>query len=200
VYDTNFGGVSHLWKLDLQSGASAPLTNGDGESRAECEGAGESVFYLGEVSGGASYIFKIPISGGTPVRLSDRVTLGTPILSLDGRHVALPTVGKNGKVLGVIVSADTGAVEFEKSDLSPTVDASHVAQWMPDGLGIALVDVRTGTPNLWTEPTPARPVVRQLTHFNSGVIWYFAWSHDGKQIAIARGTSQSDAVLFTSAK
>jgi len=32
------------------------------------------------------------------------------------------------------------------------------------------------------------------------VVWDFAWSPDGKYIALARGTDQSDAVLFTSAK
>ena len=41
---------------------------------------------------------------------------------------------------------------------------------------------------------------KQLTHFPSGVVWDFAWSPDGKSIAFARGTDQSDAVLFTSAK
>jgi Tol biopolymer transport system component len=91
-------------------------------------------------------------------------------------------------------------VEFEKADLSPTVDTiHHAAQWTPDGRSIALIDIRTGVDNLWTEPSASRPA-QQLTHFTSGVILDFAWSHDGKQIAIARGTSQSDAVSFTSSK
>jgi Tol biopolymer transport system component/predicted Ser/Thr protein kinase len=199
IYATNFEGVRHLWKLDLKNGTSTKFTNGDGESLAVCQGAGEWVFYTGQTAGRSSYIFKIPISGGTPVRLSDRATFGSPVLSLDGRHVAFPTVGKNEKVLGVAISAETGTVEFEKSDLSPTVDTNRAAQWTPDGRAIALIDIRTGTPNLWTEPTSSSPA-RQLTHFTSGVIWYFAWSKDGKYIAIARGTSQSDAVLFRSAK
>jgi hypothetical protein len=41
---------------------------------------------------------------------------------------------------------------------------------------------------------------KQLSHFTSGVIWDYGWSPDGKFIALARRTDQSDAVLFTSAK
>ena len=199
IYATNFEGVRHLWKLDLKNGISTKFTNGVGESMAVCQGAGEWVFYTGQTEGGLSYIFKVPISGGAPVRLSDRATFGSPVLSLDGRHVAFPTVGKDEKVLGVAISAETGTVEFEKSDLSPTVDTNRAAQWTPDGRAIALIDIRTGIPNLWTEPTSSSPS-RQLTHFASGVIWAFAWSQDGKYLAIARGTSQSDAVLFKSEK
>jgi hypothetical protein len=60
------------------------------------------------------------------------------------------------------------------------------------------VDLRTGTPNLWAIPLFGGPQT-QLTHFSSGVIWACAYSSDGKLIAIARGSRQSDAVLFTSA-
>jgi Tol biopolymer transport system component/predicted Ser/Thr protein kinase len=199
IYATNFEGVRHLWKLDLNNGISTKFTNGAGESLAVCQGRGEWVFYTGQTEGGLSYIFKVPISGGMPVQLSDRATFGSPVLSLDGRHVAFPTVGKEEKVVGVAISAETGTVEFEKSDLSPTVDTNRAAQWTPDGRAIALIDIRTGVPNLWTEPTSSNPA-RQLTHFTSGVIWAFAWSQDGKYLAIARGTSQSDGVLFKSAE
>src|SRR6267143_900601 len=51
------------------------------------------------------------------------------------------------------------------------------------------IDVNSGT-----GPT------KQLTHFTSGEVWDYGWSPDGKFIALARGTDQSDAVLFTSAK
>jgi hypothetical protein len=41
---------------------------------------------------------------------------------------------------------------------------------------------------------------RQLTHFTSGQIWAFHYTHDGKSVAMARGNNQSDVVLFTSAR
>jgi Tol biopolymer transport system component len=200
IYSADLEGIFHLWKLDIKSGTSKQLTNGAGETEAACQGSGDQVFYTGQTASGLSYIFKVPISGGTPVQLSDLPTIGGPILSIDALHIAFPAVGKDGSIRGVAISAETGKVEFEKTDLSPTVDAiHHAAQWTPDGRSVALIDIRTGVDNLWTEPSASRPA-QQLTHFTSGLILDFAWSHDGKQIAIARGTSQSDAVMFTSSK
>ena len=68
---------------------------------------------------------------------------------------------------------------------------------MPDNRSLALVDLRSGVPNLWSLPLFGGPQT-QVTHFPSGVIWSCAYSADGKSIAFARGSRQSDAVLFTS--
>lgn len=200
VYTTTIDGKDHLWKLDLQTGAPAQLTNGLGERGPACQGTGQWVMYGGQVPGGVSYIFKMPISGGAPVRVSDRISIGGgPIISLDGRDVAFGSLDKNGTIVGVIVSAGTGAQEGAEIKLADTTyyGAAH-ARWTPDGRSVVGVDFRSGTPNLWSGPSfgPAK----QLTHFTSGVVWDFGWSVDGKLIALARGTDQSDAVSFTSAK
>ncbi len=203
VYDSNFDGASHLWELDLQGGASTRLTNGPAELIAQCRGTGDWVFYWGQKAGGSSYIFKMPISGGASVRLSDRIALSAPLVSLDGHHFAFATPRKDGTVGAMIVSADTGSVESELT-IPPTFaqnDApSGGACWMPDNRSVAITDIRTGTPNLWSIPVLAGGLQKQLTHFTSGVIWDCHYSPDGKLIVMARGSNQSDVVLFTSSK
>jgi Tol biopolymer transport system component len=85
--------------------------------------------------------------------------------------------------------------------LAATFDQSvNAVSWMPDNLSVAVVDIRTGTPNLWSIPVLGGGEQKQLTHFTSGVIWNVHYSHDGKLIALARGSNQSDVVLFSSAK
>ena len=69
---------------------------------------------------------------------------------------------------------------------------------MPDSRSLAVVDLRSGAPNLWAIPLFGGPQM-QLTHFPSGVIWACVYSPEGKSVALARGSRQSDAVLFTSA-
>jgi serine/threonine protein kinase/Tol biopolymer transport system component len=205
VYSTNFDGANHLWKLDLQSGVSTKLTNGLGETGPACQGTGQWVIYTGQVPGGSSYIFKTPISGGAPVRFSDRPG-GGAFMSLDGRHVAMGSQDKNGTIVGVMVSTVTGAQEGVDTKLGDTYYRG--GRWTPDGRSVATVDIRSGTPNLWSgfagtcwcESGKRTGPTKQLTHFTSGVVWDFGWSPDGKFIALARGTDQSDAVLFTSAK
>jgi serine/threonine protein kinase/Tol biopolymer transport system component len=202
VYSTNFDAADHLWKLDLQSGVSTKLTTGLGESGPACQGTGQWVMYGELVPGGLSYIFKTPISGGAPVRVSDRISVGGgPLISLDGRHALFPSFDKNGTIVGVMVSAVTGAQEGAEIKLPNTLsDSAHGVRWTPDGgRSLAAVDIRSGTPNLWSGIFGDGPA-KQLTHFTSGVVWDFGWSPDGKSLALARGTDQSDAVLFTSVK
>ena len=183
----------------MQSGTSTKLTNGLGENDPACQG--QWVMYGGQVASGSSYIFKTPISGGAPVRVSDRISIGNgPFLSMDGRHALFPSFDKNGTIVGVMVSTVTGAQEGAEMKVGDTLsDSAHGVRWTPDGRSLAAMDIRSGTPNLWSGIFADGPA-KQLTHFTSGVVWDFAWSPDGKYIALARGTDQSDAVLFTSAK
>ncbi len=198
VYSSDFDGGSHLWRLDPKTGASSKLTSGASELLPSCGGDGDWVFYWGQVAGGASYVFKIPAAGGTPIRVSDRVALSPPFASLDGRHVLFVTPRKDGMVVVASVSTEKGVTESELPAV-PTFDSSvNAGCWMPDNRTFAVVDLRTGTPNLWAVPLSGGPPTR-LTHYSSGVIWACAYSPDGKLIAIARGSRQSDAVLFTGA-
>jgi hypothetical protein len=65
---------------------------------------------------------------------------------------------------------------------------------------IAVVDIRTGVPNLWATSIFRKAPDEQLTHFTSGMILSVAYSPDGKWLAMIRGTQQSDAVLFSALK
>ncbi|MGH9504042.1 MAG: TolB family protein, partial [Terriglobales bacterium] len=149
-------------------------------------------------AGGTSYIFKVAAAGGSPIRVSDLVALSPGFASPDGRHIAFAAPGKNGTIEVAVVSAEKGTLESRTPSPS-TFDMSVSAGcWMPDNRSLALVDLRSGAPNLWAIPLFGGPQ-RQLTHFASGVIWGCAYSPDGKSIAMARGSRQSDAVLFISA-
>jgi hypothetical protein len=118
--------------------------------------------------------------------------------SLDGQHVVFPAQRKDGAIEFAVVSADKGIPEADVP-IPPTLDISVGAVcWMPDNRSMAITDLRSGAPNLWRLPLFGGQQT-QLTHFSSGVIWYCAYSADGKFIAMARGTRQSDAVLFRSA-
>jgi eukaryotic-like serine/threonine-protein kinase len=52
-----------------------------------------------------------------------------------------------------------------------------------------------GVDNIWLEPLDGKPH-RQLTHFKKDRIFRFVLSPDGSQIAIERGSTESDAVLL----
>ena len=199
VFGSNSSSGDRAWKIDLQTGVSSALTNGPSESFPTCGGTGNSVFYL-EQGNGSSLIFKLALAGGPPVRLSALAAFSPPFLSMDGRHVAFASPGKDGKVFLAVVSADNGALEAQPT-IPDTLDhTSNAVSWAPDNRSMVLSDVRTGTPNIWSLPVLGNAPERQLTHLTSGQIWGFHYTRDGKSVAMARGNNQSDVVLFTSAK
>ncbi len=53
--------------------------------------------------------------------------------------------------------------------------------------------------SIWSFPLDATPP-KQLTNITTDEIYNFAWSADGKQLAIIGGTSVSDTVLISEAK
>ena len=198
TFATNSAGGDRVWKIDVQTGTSSPLTDGPSETFPMCATGGQ-VFYL-EQGNDSSFILKLPLAGGSSARLSDRISLSPPFPSMDGRHVAFATPSKDGKVVLAIVSADNGAVEAQPT-IPPTLDqTAHSAEWAPDNRSMVLADFRSGTPNIWSIPVLGSGPERQLTHFTAGQIWAFHYTRDGKSVAMARGNNQSDVVLFTSAK
>lgn len=200
VYFSDFEGPRHLFKLDLQSGAIARLTNGKTEDTPSCAAKSQSVFYLGMPDSSAPlHAHRLSLDDGKSVLLSSRPALYALVVSLDGKHVMFPSVAKNGNIVAAVISAETGSNEQERS-FSATFDTTNPwVNWAPDNR-IGFLDFSTGTSNIWSAPVFDEGPNRQLTHFNSGQVWTFAWSPDGKQLAYAYGNNSSDVVLFSDPK
>jgi eukaryotic-like serine/threonine-protein kinase len=197
VYGSEVSGVTNVWKLNMQSGESSKLTNGSSELVASCGENNDWVFYWEQIDRGTSLVYKIPVGGGTPVQVSDRVALSPPFVSLDGRHVLFATPTKDGSVVVAVLATDTGKLENEII-VPDTFDLSvSILCWMPDNRSVAYPDLRNGVSNLWSQDAFGKTPPQQLTHFTSGKVWGCAYSPDGKLVAVAHGSRQSDAVIFS---
>ena len=71
-------------------------------------------------------------------------------------------------------------------------------RWTPDGRALAYVDQKDLS-NINSQLIDGGPS-KQLTNFKSDLIFSFAWSRDGKQLALARGTLNKDVVLISNFK
>jgi len=206
VFDTNTAGKSHLWKLDRQTGEETQLTNGGGEFAAVC--GGEWIYYGQVVADGKSLVYKMPVKGGTGIKMDDRAAVGGPLLTLDGKRLVFPGIGKDGQIVGVFLDAENGR-KIGEVDMDVQMDPYvKSARWSVDGKGLVVSDVRSGTPNLWYFPSieakdgtiVGHEKPKQLTFYKDGMIWDFDWSRDRKKIAMARGESASDVVVFREMK
>ena len=68
-------------------------------------------------------------------------------------------------------------------------------EWTPDSRALIYIDTRGGAGNLWTQPVEGG-TPKQITDFKDDRIFTFAYSRDGKQLALSRGTIDSDVVLI----
>jgi serine/threonine protein kinase len=199
-FDSDQDGTEHIWRTDVQSGSSRRVTSGPGELNPKCAASSGWVYYIGQVPGEGTYVFKMLPNGENATRLSDRISISPPFLSLDGRWITFAGPDKQGSIVATTISAEDGSVHAV-DDVGNTMDPNvRTGAWMPDNRRIASVDIRTGVPNLWTVSIFKKTPDEQLTHFTSGIILSLAYSADGKWLAMIRGTQQSDAVLFSASK
>ncbi|MBV9210068.1 MAG: hypothetical protein JOZ52_05535, partial [Acidobacteria bacterium] len=74
-----------------------------------------------------------------------------------------------------------------------------LVQWSPDSMSLIYNDTHTGVSNLWSQPlSGGKPL--QLTDFKTDQLFFFSWSRDGKQLALARGAIARDVVMISDTK
>jgi serine/threonine protein kinase/Tol biopolymer transport system component len=199
-FDSDQDGTEHIWRTDLKSGSSRRVTSGPGELTPKCSASSDWVYYIAQVPGQGTYVFKMLPNGENATRLSDRISISPPFLSLDGRWITFAGPDKQGAIVATTISTEDGSVHAV-DDVGNTMDPNvRTGAWMPDSRRIAIVDIRTGVPNVWVTSIFKKTPDEQLTHFTSGIILSLAYSPDGKWLAMIRGTQQSDAVLFSASK
>jgi serine/threonine protein kinase len=190
----NTTGKFNIWRMDLDGGGLKQLTSGDGEYWPDVSPDGKWVVYT-QVAGNKATAWKVPMEGGSPVQLTDTLAL-QPTFSPDGKFVACRYLENQLNALPklAILSSDDGKL-IRAFDVL-LMDQNQQFRWMPNGKGIAFLDSRSGTMNLWVQPVDGSPP-KQLTNLDSDSIFAFNWSRDGKQLAVIRGVVSSDVIKIS---
>ena len=195
VFESDPTGISHLFKMDLDGNNVTQITNGAGEGSPSCRIQSNDLVFSGMSQDGRMLLYKMQLGDGPPVALSDLLVVHNPDYSPDGTRIMAALLDpRTGKIQGCILPSSGGPSLF-CHDAPPTLDPMGVIGWMTDGRGMLALDNRSGIPNLWTFPFDRNPG-RQLTHFHKSEIHAFAWSPDGKRIALSRGSFEQNVVLI----
>ena len=190
VYSSNRQGARRIWRMNLDGSNQKQLTSGDMENFPSCSPDGKWVIYANGASG-VQTVWRVPIDGGNAVQLTDRFS-GRPIISPDGKLIAIKYV--NDPSSRKIVMA---LIPFEGGEPVKLLDISgFFVHWSHDGRALQYIDSRGGSSNLWSQPIDGGPP-QQLTDFRGDTLFSFAWSMDGKQLAVSRGTDAQDVVLIS---
>ena len=183
--------TSHIWRMNPDGSNVQQLTTAE-DYKPYCSPNGKWAVYYGWGTG-KMVVSKVSTDGGKPMALTDKPSQ-FPAVSPDGKLVVcLYQENPDEKFRLAILSIDGGTpVGFVS--LPPT--ASRNFRWSADGKSILYIDEKEGFSNIWSQPiNGGNP--KQLTFFDSDLIYNFAQTPDGKYIVCARGPWTSDLVLIS---
>jgi serine/threonine protein kinase/Tol biopolymer transport system component len=188
----------NLWRLDIATGDLRQLTFAQAAVFSSCTPDGRWVVYLGDSADDSLWhIFKLSMDGGIPSELSHG-RLGPPAVSPDGTLVAYIRAygqGASAERKFIVQQLEGGATVRE---VEAPVNSSSVG-WTPDGHALTYLHTQARTRNLYMVPL-AGGAPMPLFHFDSepSAIVAYAWSNDGKKIAITRSRfNDQDVVMFS---
>jgi eukaryotic-like serine/threonine-protein kinase len=193
VYRNRIGSELALVRRDLSDGTERVLTTG-------------TIHYPTFTPDGKWLVFtkynermalwKVPLEGGEPTRILVENALCSAV-SPNGKTIAfvLRKGGNSNRI--ALVSFDGGEIirTFDAVPEMNPLSNNQKLQWTPDGRSIYYIALNNGVSNIWRQSIDGNPPA-QVTQFATGHIFNFAYSSDGKQLALSRGSLDSDVVLI----
>jgi Tol biopolymer transport system component len=187
VFDSIRDGKQLLWRTDADGSNGMQLADEAGFS--DCSPDGKWVFYAAK-----KHLYRMSVEGGTPSEVMTTAPGSGFDVSPDGNLVAVRyQEGSPVPVLKMgVVPASGGNLRF----IGQLPSGVEKLRWSPDGKGIQYLLTRSGATNVWEQPL-AGGDPHQVTRFASGQIFSFAWSRDGKQLLLSKGSDDSDVILIS---
>jgi serine/threonine protein kinase/Tol biopolymer transport system component len=188
-------GSNNIWRMDQDGSNPKQITNVAGTvGGPTCSSGGNAVLYLVRSEKGTT-IWKTDIDGGVPTQLTTENST-KPAVSPDGKTIACILGELNpGVPAKLAIVSINGGQPVRLLDL-PNVIKATLFRWSADGRAIIYSDTRNRVDNLWSQPLDSSPA-KQITDFKSEQIFWFAWSPDGKVLALSRGQDNSDVALIS---
>ena len=196
VFGSDRAGAQNIWRVDMSGANPKRLTTGMSDQKPHCSPDSRWVVYTSN-DNGKQRLWKVSIDGGNPAQLTD-YTSSYPVISPDGKQIASGYYDEQVKprrwrIAIIPFAGGKPTMSFDMPAWPLTL------RWASDGRALTHILTRGGISNIWSLPLDGSPPV-QLTDFKSDLIYWFDWSRDGKQLALARGSVTSDVVLITDLK
>jgi Tol biopolymer transport system component len=181
-----------VWRMDADGSNPVRLADETLAMSPQCSPDGKWVVYL---QGASRTMVQVPVSGEKPPQVvtQDR-SYGSPWISPDGKLIVYlapsNAISKPNQLKVIPFGGGTPITQF---DWPGAAGGPH---WAPDGKAVEYVLTREGVSNIWEQKLAGGPP-KQITNFKSELIFAFDWSRDGKQLALARGSQNSDVILIS---
>jgi Periplasmic component of the Tol biopolymer transport system len=185
-----------IWRMDTDGSNLKQLAGGAADRFPQSSPDSRWVVFH-SLRSGSLRAWKVSIDGGEPVPVTEKWT-SNPTVSPDGNLVACfyREDQPNAPWTKVAIIPFAGGDPVKVLDLPRlSFTSAPGLRWTPDGRALTYIDTINGVSNIWSLPIDGS-APKQLTDFKTDQIFWFDFSHDGKQLALSRGTQTSDVILI----
>jgi Tol biopolymer transport system component/predicted Ser/Thr protein kinase len=193
-----------VWRADADGSNPVQLTHGKQDEFPVCSPDGKWVYF---VNAPERQLKRVPLKGDGEAQVVPGSQL--PQTFAAAAPFALSTNGKR-LAYGVSVLVDPATKTWAHKMAVLDIGSQHPPRLLdpdsridgypvfaPGDKAIAYTILEKGVGNIWVQPLDGS-AGHQLTHFTSEHIDGFAWSPNGKRLAVLRGHENSDVVLLKS--
>lgn len=203
VYSTYQEQKVGIWRMDADGSNPIRIADEAVATSPQCSPDGKWVIYVQVAS---LTLMRVTITGEKPPEAIATVPAAWMFdvlaFSPEGKRIAYvaapktsvasPSSPSGSQPNQLMVIAFDGATLMHQFDW-PT--SAWRPRWAPRGNAIDYILTRNGVSNIW-EQNLAGGSPKQLSKFESGQIFDFDWSRDGRHLALTRGNETSDVILI----
>lgn len=181
VFVSDRQGKMRIWRANLDGSQQLPLTEGHDDFNPQVSADGQWVVYSSAKSGSRT-LWKVPLAGGAEVQVTEWFA-ETPVASPISNLIACTR-----RESGMFQQRNQAIIDLDSRQ--PTLwttipDAATWIRWMPNGKALSYQIPLNGVANLWSQPLNGKPPTR-ITDLSFENIASYAWSRDGKRLALVR--------------
>ena len=191
VFASNRDDSFNIWRMNTEDGSEpTKLTFSNGNFYPSCSSDNKWVAYDNQVKTRLS-VWKVPLQGGDPIKVGEKYRM--PVFSPNNQLIAARYDLESGSRDVAIFSAEGGP---PLRHFTIPIQEWQRVQWLQNNRELSYVKNVNGYSNIWSYDLDTG-ASKQITNFNSDLIYAYAWSPDFKQVATQRGTKTSDVTMIS---